>query len=219
MFEAVPLGFARDAIVPQISPETFDYHYDKHYLGYLKKVNAAIVDSGRTGSLEDLIRGAHADGEDAFANNAAQVWNHAFFWQSIAAATDQVPHHDLRVAIERQFGGFDAFVEAFVSVGTAHFGSGWAWLALRGTSELIVEATHDAQPIWLGSELHPLLICDLWEHAYYIDWRNDRAGFLRAYITKRANWEHASHQFSAVTEHRAAWTYPAQAKVADPVQN
>lgn len=209
MIKRVPLPFSQSDVVPQMSAETMAYHYGKHYLGYLKKVNAAVAETELAKlSLEEVIRSASKSSDQGLLNNAAQVWNHAFFWRSIAPRADIKPDAIFRQAVERQFGEWDAFAKDFVSAGAAHFGSGWLWLAWRPKHGLSIETTHDAQPVWLKTDLVPLLVCDLWEHAYYIDWRNDRAGFLKSFVKERANWRFSGRQLSALVHQRPGWCYP-----------
>lgn len=203
------LPFGYDALQPQVSAETMHYHFDKHYLGYVGKVNALVSGTEFAAMpLEEMIRQAAWKRKRALLTNAAQAWNHAFFWDSLSPSEDQGPDLVLAEAIARTFGSVDRFKEKFVEKGTAHVGSGWIWLAWHKERGLILRSTDDAIPVWLASGLIPLLVCDLWEHAYYLDWKNDRAGWLDAFITRLANWELASKQYLAAVNGTDTWKYP-----------
>lgn len=205
MITPMPLPFARDAIVPQMSLETFEYHYDRHFMAYVNKTNELAGEQG--GSLEDIIRNAH-ESSTALFQAAGQTWNHAFFWMSLSPEQGCSPSDDLAGAIVREFGSLDAFGDAFAKAGASQFGSGWCWLVADGSGALSLATTHDAMPIWIEQGTTPLLVCDVWEHAYYIDWRNDRGGFLGAFICERANWNFAARQFNAAITGRGQWSYP-----------
>lgn len=209
----VPLDFARDALLPHVSPATMGFHYDKHYLGYLKKANAMLAGTDLAGlPLEEIIRRAAKGRKRALLANAAQAWNHGFFWKCLSPAGSTTLAPLLARAISRSFGSIEAFRDRFIARGVAHLGSGWLWLSHepgRADGEnLVITATRDATPVWLGGKRMPLLVCDLWEHAYYLDWKNDRAGFLNGFIHDLANWDFASSQFAAATGRQAGWAYP-----------
>ena len=206
----VQLAFGYDALKPHVSAETMHYHFDKHYLGYVGKVNALAGGTEfATMPLEDMIRQAAWKRKRALLTNAAQAWNHAFFWESLSPREDRGPDFVLAEALAKTFGSIDKFKEKFVEKGVAHLGSGWLWLAWHNERGLILQTTDNAIPIWLASGRVPLLVCDLWEHAYYLDWKNDRAGWLDAFITRLASWELASKQYSAAVNGRETWQYPA----------
>ena len=205
MITPMPLPFARDAIVPQMSPETFEYHYDLHYMAYVNKTNH--IAANQTGPLEDIIRKAQGSSDVLF-QAPGQTWNHAFFWMSLAPEQGGSPSGPLADAIVRDFGSQDAFCEAFVKTGAGQFGSGWCWLIADANGALSLATTHDAMPVWIEHGATPLLVCDVWEHAYYIDWRNDRGGFLEAFIGERANWAFAERQYDAALTGKGQWSYP-----------
>ncbi len=203
------LPFAHDAMVPQMSRETMEYHYDKHFVGYVDKLNALIRNTAFEGTtLEEMIRHASSKRRHGVLTNASQVWNHAFFWKSLSPEEATGPDAILADAITKQFGSLSIFQNNFVSKGTTHLGSGWLWLVWDKWRGLVVTTTSNATPVWLGADRTPLLVCDLWEHAYYLDWRNDRAGWLHAFITERANWAFAAEQMAALLNGRPQWAYP-----------
>ena len=184
------LPYALDALEPHMSRETLEFHHGKHHASYVKKLNDLIKDSGLDGQpLEEVIRRSSG----ALFNNAAQAWNHEFFWHCLAPDGGGTADQELGQAIVNQFGSFDDFRERFTQVSTALFGSGWAWLTLRDDGGLEIEARSNADtPIRDGGT--PLLTCDLWEHAYYIDYRNSRPKYLEAFW-QIANWRFANQRF------------------------
>ncbi len=207
--KAAQLKFPVKSLEPDLSAETMHYHYDKHFLGYLAKVNGLVAGSEFASMpLEEVIRQAAWKRRRPLLTNAAQVWNHGFFWESLSPDQDRGPDLTLAEAIARTFGSVGKFRDKFVEKGLAHVGSGWLWLAWHGERGLILRATENTTPIWLASGRIPLLVCDLWEHAYYLDWKNDRAGWLEAFITRLANWETASKQYAAATNGTETWQYP-----------
>lgn len=204
-----PLPYAREAMAPHLSRETMEYHYDKHFIGYVNKLNGLIRDTEyATMGLEDMIRQAAWRRKRAILSNAAQVWNHAFFWKSMSLEEGQTPDVILSEAITKQFGSLSAFHDKFVEKGASHLGSGWLWLAWEKQRGLVIATTSNATPVWLGTDRAPLLVCDLWEHAYYIDWRDDRAGWLGAFIMERANWTFVGEQMAALIKGEPQWAYP-----------
>lgn len=205
MIKPMPLPFSRDAIVPQMSVETFEYHYDRHFMAYVNKTNDLI--GKQNVSLEDIVRKAH-ESDNALFQSAGQTWNHAFFWMSLSPEQGTQPSSSLAAAIKRDFGSLPQFCDSFVKAGARQFGSGWCWLVADAAGALSLATTHDAMPIWIEQDVTPLLVCDVWEHAYYIDWRNDRGGFLGAFIKERANWDFASQQYSAAATAQVGWSYP-----------
>lgn len=150
MITPMPLPFARDAIVPQMSLETFEYHYDRHFMAYVNKTNELAGEQG--GSLEDIVRNAH-ESSTALFQAAGQTWNHAFFWMSLSPEQGSSPSDDLAGAIVREFGSLDAFGDAFAKAGASQFGSGWCWLVADGSGALSLATTHDA--IQYGSNRTP----------------------------------------------------------------
>lgn len=189
------LKFARDALEPVMSKETFDYHYGKHHAAYVKTANDLTAGTKYENlDLDALVRAAKADGQTKLFNNAAQAWNHDFFWASLTPRYTP-PGKALAAAIDAAFGSFDKFREAFVARGIGHFGSGWVWL-IASDGKLSLEDSHDADtPLAHGKTA--ILVCDVWEHAYYLDARNDRKGYLENFISRLANFEHAAALFAA----------------------
>ncbi|HLI65876.1 MAG TPA: superoxide dismutase [Caulobacteraceae bacterium] len=209
MFSLPKLPYAYDALTPVISERTMKFHHDKHHGTYVKTVNELLETSGaRMQSLEDVIRDAAADGDKKLFNNAAQAWNHAFFWPAMTAKPEQ-PEGDLAEAIEKAFGGLDALKDKFVTEGAGHFGSGWVWLVADRSGALSVRATHDADDTLTKTDITPLLVCDLWEHAYYLDHQNDRKGFLEAWFDALPHWDFARYQLKAARGEGEPWRHPA----------
>ena len=181
-FELPALPYASDALEPHMSANTFSYHHGKHHAAYVNKLNGLIDGTDLADkSLEDIIQATagKADAKGIF-NNAAQVWNHTFFWHSMAPNGGGKPSGKLAEMIDASFGSYDAFVEQFKAAGVGQFGSGWAWLVVDGDALKIVTTANAETPITDG--LKPLITCDVWEHAYYLDYQNDRPGFLLSLI-------------------------------------
>lgn len=214
MFRLPDLPYAYDALSPVISDRTMHLHHDKHHAAYVKTLNSLLDEAGEhPDSLEAVVRAAHADpGKRKLYNNAGQAWNHAFFWEAMNPRSGQCAG-DLASAINDKFGGLDQLGEAFVKQGVGQFGSGWVWLAVRG-GELAVIPTHDADGPLTLADTTPLLVCDVWEHAYYLDHQNDRAAFLTAWFRSLPNWDFAARQWAAAHGEGQAWTYPAPASAA-----
>ncbi|MDT8386532.1 MAG: superoxide dismutase [Thiogranum sp.] len=193
--ELPPLPYELDALEPEISRETLEYHYGKHHATYVNKLNKLIENSEYSDMpLVDIVR--TADG--AIFNNAAQVWNHTFYWSCLSPEGGGAPEHEVAQAIERDFSSFEAFREKFDEAATGQFGSGWVWLVRQSNGQLEVFSTGNADtPIRNGAT--PLLTCDVWEHAYYLDYRNSRPDYLKAFW-KRVNWEFVNQQFLTASE-------------------
>jgi Fe-Mn family superoxide dismutase len=211
MFPLPDLPYAYDALQPAMSDRTLHFHHDKHHAGYVKKLNALMEKSGeRAGSLEEVVRKAAAKGKDGAAlfNNAAQAWNHAFFWECMSPRKTE-PSGRLADAIGEAYGSIGKLGETFAADGTAHFGSGWVWLTSDKGGKVSIETTHDARDLLSEPEHAPLLVCDLWEHAYYLDRQSDREGFLKTWIADLANWDFAGRQYEAARGGGQAWRYPA----------
>ena len=191
MFELPPLPFEKSTLEPHMSARTLSFHYDKHHAGYVKKLNKALEGDKRLDwSLEEVIQdAARTDDIDVF-RNAAQNWNHTFFWNSLSADGGGDAPGELGEMIARDFGSMDGFREAFSEVAMGEFGSGWAWLVVDN-GKLRTMNTSDADtPITRG--LQPLLCCDVWEHAYYLDYQNDRGAFVWSFLDQLVNWGFAS---------------------------
>ena len=217
MFALPKLPYAYDALAPDMSERTLRFHHDKHHRTYVEKTNALLEKSGeRAGALEDVVRKAASKGKEGVTlfNNAAQAWNHAFFWECMSPRTSE-PTGRLADAIGKSFGDIGKLGETFVKEGAAHFGSGWVWLTTDTSGALAIETTHDARDLLSEPAHKPVLVCDLWEHAYYLDRQNDREGFLKTWIAGLANWEFAGRQFDAARGEGQAWRYPAQVEHAE----
>ncbi len=185
--ELPALPYASDALAPHMSAETLSFHHGKHHNAYVTKLNAGIEGTAYADlSLIDCIRKAHAEGNSGIFNNAAQHFNHSFFWKCLSPNGGGAPTGAVADAINASFGSFEAFQQAFTNAAATHFGSGWAWLVRNG-DKLEVISTHDADsPVAHG--LEPLLTCDVWEHAYYVDYRNARPDFIKAFWSL-VNWD------------------------------
>jgi Fe-Mn family superoxide dismutase len=206
MFKLPDLPYGYDALQPTLSSETLHLHHDKHHARYFAVTNEILKDKADVGSLEDMVVKAAKDGDQKLFNNAAQAWNHSFFWACMTPDR-AAPAGDLAAAIDASFGGLDGLKTRFCDEGAAHFGSGWVWLAADGSGALSVVQTHDGENL-LNRGLTPLLVCDLWEHAYYVDYRNDRAAFLKAWFDALPNWALASRQLAAAKGQGAVWKHP-----------
>ena len=193
--ELPPLPFERTALEPHISGETIDYHYGKHHKAYVDNLNKMIAGTEfEAMSLEDIVRKA----QGAMFNNAAQVWNHTFYWNCLKPASGQnagggEPGGKLADAITKTFGSFDTFKEQFSDLAVKTFGSGWAWLVQRPDGALALVSTSNAVTPLTGDDT-ALLTCDVWEHAYYIDYRNARPKYVEEYW-KLVNWDFANKNF------------------------
>ena len=176
-FAMPALPYANGALAPHISAETIDYHYGKHLQAYVNNLNNLVKDTPfETASLEDIVRKA----QGGIFNNAGQVWNHSLYFLQFSPAPQKRPTGKLAAAIERDFGSFEAFVEKFTASATGLFGSGWTWLAADKNGKLeIVNTSNAGNPLTEGKR--PLLVIDVWEHAYYIDHRNLRAASVAAF--------------------------------------
>lgn len=188
-FELPALPYARDALAPHISAETIDFHYGKHHQTYVTNLNNLVPGTEfETMGLEDIVKKSSG----GIFNNAAQVWNHTFYWNSLSPNGGGEPSGRLADAINKSFGSFAAFKEEFTKVALGTFGSGWAWLVERPDGSLgIVSSSNAATPL-TGPD-RPLLTCDVWEHAYYVDYRNARAKYVESFW-KLVNWEFAASQ-------------------------
>ena len=171
------LPYPKGALAPNISEQTLNYHYGKHHKGYVDKLNGFIADSPFSkASLEEIVKGSAG----AIFNNSAQVWNHSFYWQSLSPSGGGEPPQDVAKALEKAFGSVENFKEKFTAKALGQFGSGWAWLVKNLKGELEILSTQNADTP-LKNGLTPLLTCDVWEHAYYIDYKNARPAYLKAF--------------------------------------
>jgi Fe-Mn family superoxide dismutase len=207
VFKLPDLPYAYGALEPTVSKETMTLHHDKHHARYVTVVNEICEKDGlNPSSLEELILKAAQDGKTKLFNNAAQAWNHAFFWECMTPDFSR-PEGELAQAIGQAFGGLDKLKAKFVDEGFAHFGSGWVWLA-ASISGLEVVSTHDGENLLGRQGTSALLACDLWEHAYYVDYKNDRKSFLQKWFDDVANWSFAARQFAGRGQGQA-YSYPA----------
>jgi len=183
-FQLMDLPYAKDALAPTISAETIEYHYGKHHAGYVSKLNAAIEGTPLAGkSLEDIIKAT--TGQPGVFNSAAQVWNHDFYWHSMSPSGGGEPSGAVASIIDKSFGNFATFKDKFSAAAAAVFGSGWAWVVKDG-DKLVIETTGNADtPVARGRKA--VLTIDVWEHAYYIDYRNARPTYIDAFW-KVVNW-------------------------------
>ncbi len=186
-----PLPYPMDALAPQMSKETFEYHYGKHHQAYVTNLNNLIAGTEfANASLEDIVRKSSGP----LFNNAAQVWNHSFFWNSMKPGGGGAPGGALAAAINAKWGSFDAFKEAFTKSAVGNFGSGWTWLVKKPDGSVDIVNTGNAGTPLTGAD-KPLLTIDVWEHAYYIDYRNARPKFVETYLASLANWSFAERNF------------------------
>lgn len=190
MFKQNELPYAMEALKPYISKETLEFHYGKHHAGYVTKLNAAIENSDYAEkSLEDVIIASREKKDMGVFNNAAQHWNHDFYWKSLSPKSDINNATKLKSAIEKKFDSVDAFKAKFTEAAAGNFGSGWTWLVQSQGGDLEIVNTSNAEtPV--GTNQTPLFTCDVWEHAYYIDYRNARPDYLKNYW-EILNWEFA----------------------------
>jgi len=199
----MPLPYGADALDPVISARTLEFHHGKHHQAYVDKTNAAIAEGPlASASLEEIVAAARKDNNAGLFNNAAQTWNHGFYWASLKPG-GSAPAGELKSALERDFGSVEAFNTELAARGAAHFGSGWVWLAEKD-GKLSIEDSHDADTLADGSA-NPLLVLDVWEHAYYLDRQNARPAYLDAVIGGLLNWDFAAENFAR----KSVWTYPA----------
>ncbi|VVE24938.1 superoxide dismutase [Pandoraea pneumonica] len=185
------LPYAIDALAPTISKETMEYHYGKHHQAYVTNLNNLIKGTEfENASLEDIIKKSSG----GVFNNAAQVWNHTFFWNTLSPKGGGAPAGDLAKAIDTKFGSFDAFKETFSKSAVGNFGSGWTWLVKKADGSVDIVNTSNAATPLTGTD-KPLITIDVWEHAYYIDYRNARPKFVEAFWNL-VNWDFAAKNFA-----------------------
>ena len=200
-FKLIDLPYPSDALAPAVSAETLSYHHGKHHQAYLDKANKAIAGTDLDGKpLEAVVAAARGSDKGLF-NNAAQSWNHGFYWHSMAPDGGQ-PSADLSQMIDAAFGSLDDLKTKLAERGAGHFASGWVWLAEKG-GELSIEETHDGDTL-ADLDFNPLLTVDVWEHAYYLDHQNRRPDYLDKVINEKLNWNFASENLSR----GETWKYP-----------
>ncbi len=195
-FTLPELPWSEDALDPHISARTIGFHYGKHHATYLAKLNQAVEGTPMAEqSLEELIRETAGDPAKAgIFNNAAQIWNHTFFWNSLKPGGGGKPSGRLLERIEESFGGFEEFQREFTTKASTLFGSGWTWLVDNGSQLEIVQTTGAGNPMTAG--MTPLLTLDVWEHAYYLDYQNRRPDFVQTFLDHLANWDFAAANLS-----------------------
>ena len=202
-FQLPDLPYAKDALAPHISAETLDFHHGKHHAAYVKKANAMLDEKGGgERALSEVIRQAKAEGDAKLFNNAAQIWNHSFFWQCLAPAGGPQPAGKLKAMIEESFGDAETMLHKLEEEAVNHFSNGWAWLVLdRGS--LRITSLHDADTPLVHEGMVPLFTLDVWEHAYYIDYRNERPRFVSAVLANIVNWDFVAQNLDGQGDHRA----------------
>jgi len=189
-FQLPELPYAKDALAPVMSAETLEFHWGKHHRAYVTKTNELIGDLSKLSgaALTDVVKEAKSSGNAKLFNNSAQLWNHSFFWQCLAPAQDQQPSGKLATLINDAFGNAENLLQKLQEEAVNHFSNGWAWLLLdRGS--LRVTSLHDADTPIVHEGMVPLFTLDVWEHAYYIDYRNERPRFASTVLANIVNWD------------------------------
>ncbi|MFS8883163.1 superoxide dismutase [Synechococcus sp. R55.3] len=196
-FELPALPYPADALKPYMSAETFSYHHGKHHAAYVANLNKLIEGTDLANkSLEEIIKATFGDpSKVGIFNNAAQVWNHTFFWESMKPGGGGAPTGPIADKINADFGSYDKFVEAFKTAAATQFGSGWAWLVLDNGTLKVTKTPNAENPLVYGQT--PLLTLDVWEHAYYLDYQNRRPDFISAYLEHLVNWDAANARLAA----------------------
>jgi Fe-Mn family superoxide dismutase len=195
-FELPPLPYEKNALEPHMSARTLEFHHDKHHKAYVDNANRLVQGTPLAGKpLEDVIRAtAHDDSKTAIFNNAAQIWNHTFFWNSMKPGGGGRPEGKVAQALERDLGGYDKFREEFKNACVGQFGSGWGWLVREGDHLKVIKTPNAVNPLALGSSA--LLTCDVWEHAYYLDFQNRRPDFVDSFLDHLVNWDHVERELA-----------------------
>jgi Fe-Mn family superoxide dismutase len=193
-FELPSLPYANDALAPYMSAETLDFHHGKHHQTYVTNLNNLIKDTDlQNSSLEEIVVKSSKDSSMAgIFNNAGQHWNHILFWQCMKPNGGGSIPSELENKLNEDFGSVDKFKEAFIQAGTTQFGSGWAWLAVNNGKLVVTKSANASNPLVDG--MKPILGCDVWEHSYYIDYRNKRPDYLKAFLDSLVNWEFVASQ-------------------------
>ena len=193
-FELPSLPYANDALAPYMSAETLDFHHGKHHQTYVTNLNNLLKDNELQGaSLEDIVVKSSKDTSMAgIFNNAGQHWNHILFWQCMKPNGGGSIPSELEARLNSDFGSVDQFKEAFIQAGTTQFGSGWSWLAIDNGKLVVTKSANASNPLVDG--MKPILGCDVWEHSYYIDYRNKRPDYLKAFLDSLVNWEFVASQ-------------------------
>ena len=193
-FELPSLPYANDALAPYMSSETLDFHHGKHHQTYVTNLNNLLKDHElQSSSLEDIVVKTSKDASMAgIFNNAGQHWNHILFWQCMKPNGGGPIPSELEGRLNSDFGSVEQFKEAFIQAGTTQFGSGWAWLAIDNGKLVVTKSPNASNPLVDG--MKPILGCDVWEHSYYIDYRNKRPDYLKAFLDSLVNWEFVASQ-------------------------
>ena len=196
-FDLPQLPYGRGDLAPHVSEETLNFHYGKHHNAYVNNLNKLIDGTELAGAaLEEIIKAAAADPSKAgLFNNAAQVWNHTFYWHSMKPGGGGAPTGKIAEMIDRDFGSYDEFAAKFKAAGGTQFGSGWAWLVLKDGKLAIVKTPNAETPI-TEAGVTPLLTMDVWEHAYYLDYQNSRPNYMTAFLENLVNWDFANQNLS-----------------------
>ena len=187
-FQLPELPYAKDALAPHMSAETLEFHHGKHHKAYVTKTNELLGDRLSGASLTEVVRAAKSQGDNKLFNNSAQLWNHSFFWQCLAPAEGQQPTGKLAELISEGFGGTEQLLQKLQEEAVNHFSNGWAWLLLD-RCQLKIASLHDADTPIVHEGMVPLFTLDVWEHAYYIDYRNERPRFASTVLANIVNWE------------------------------
>ena len=193
-FELPSLPYANDALAPYMSSETLDFHHGKHHQTYVTNLNNLLKDHElQSSSLEDIVVKTSKDASMAgIFNNAGQHWNHILFWQCMKPSGGGSIPSELEGRLNSDFGSVEQFKDAFIQAGTTQFGSGWAWLAIDNGKLVVTKSPNASNPLVDG--MKPILGCDVWEHSYYIDYRNKRPDYLKAFLDSLVNWEFVASQ-------------------------
>jgi len=202
-FTLPPLPYAHDALAPYMSRETLEYHHDKHHQAYVDNGNKLLQGSPWEGqSLEQIVTGSFGKNAGLF-NNAGQHYNHLHFWKWMkpGGGGAKLPG-DLQKKITEDLGSYDKMKEEFVAAGVGQFGSGWAWLAVKDGKITVTKTPNGENPLVHGAK--PILGCDVWEHSYYIDYRNRRPDYIKAFLDHLVNWEYVEEMYKAALAHKAA---------------
>jgi superoxide dismutase, Fe-Mn family len=202
-FTLPPLPYSHDALAPYMSRETLEYHHDKHHQAYVDNGNKLLQGSPWEGqSLEQIVAGSFGKNAGLF-NNAGQHYNHLHFWKWMkpGGGGTKLPS-DLQKKITEDLGSYDKMKDEFVQAGVGQFGSGWAWLAVKDGKIVVMKTPNGENPLVHGAK--PILGCDVWEHSYYIDYRNRRPDYIKAFLDHLVNWEYVDEMYKAALAHKAA---------------
>lgn len=196
-FDLPALPYARDGLTPHISEDTLNFHHGKHHNAYVTNLNKLIEGTAHeNASLEEIVKASSGDPSKAgLFNNAAQVWNHTFYWHSMKPGGGGKPTGKIAELIDRDFGSYDEFASAFKAAGGGQFGSGWAWLVLKD-GKLAITKTPNAETPITDAGVTPLLTMDVWEHAYYLDYQNSRPNYMASFLDNLVNWDFANQNLA-----------------------